>query len=82
MSLLTVWVEDHAPGCSALAEVENRYWSTPWWYPGGIVRRAKDGRRHRHGSTPFFVFQCNTYQCSAEVLVRIEDVLIQVPNTR
>ncbi len=81
MSLTVKWIEDHVAECPALASVDAGDWDTPYWYPGGIVRRARDGSNRKHGATRFLMIQCNSYGCHAEVLVKIDDVLVQVPNS-
>jgi hypothetical protein len=77
---LTIYYEhDHEPGCSALATVKRGQWTTPWWMPGEVVYRAKDGRRRKHGSRRFYVVQCNAHGCPARALVRETEICELVP---
>lgn len=68
----------HRKDCDAVRTVEEGRWDSPWWFPGKVEWRDKIGRRIKSGSRRFLVFECNSTDCQARVLVSEDDLSVIV----
>jgi hypothetical protein len=76
----TVLILPHVKDCSSLQQVKQGFWPTPWFIQGRYERRDKIGRKHPHGSYRWFVAECNSTKCAAELLVKSDDIERLLPS--
>jgi len=75
----------HSATCSAMVQVSQGYWSSPWYFPNGFrdvkgtIRRDCRGYNTRGFGEQWLVFRCNCEPCPAELLVALNDVFNIVP---
>lgn len=68
-------IEDHEPGCTALAAVERGDWSTPWFLPRSPTVYYRDGLFRKHQDLIEWVeLGCNSTTCNGRAVVRERDI--------
>jgi hypothetical protein len=80
-AVLTKRVGEHAPDCYAVKNVQNGSWDTVWWFNGDVEYRDSLGRNGRFRNRRFVVARCNCTGCSAQLLVRENDLLLALPRS-
>ena len=65
----------HTKNCAALKHYKEGLWITPWWSPNKTIYRDSIGRHTQHGSRSWTVFECNSTECDAELIVLTDSIL-------
>ena len=69
----------HGARCCSIDEVRSGELLTPWGGAVGLVFRDIFGRSQTGGTTLWLCITCNSPGCSAEVLIRFNDLLKLLP---
>jgi hypothetical protein len=79
MNIKTKLITPHSHDCRAMAAVKEGIWKTPWFLQTQVEYRDSAGRKHKHGSSRWFVAICNSTNCSAKMLVCADSIENQLP---
>lgn len=73
----------HRKDCYALASVKSGDWDTPWAFLETTEYRDRAGRRQskRFVGNRWWRVRCNDPDCSAEIAVEEDSILVLLPDT-